>query len=96
MNRAKTDRLIGIIIGLSGPFIILFGVQVYQFPDLNFVTFLKAGVDTGTIAPFVKIAALFNLAPFFIFINSKRPLIAQGILLATILWGLVIVYFTLR
>jgi hypothetical protein len=90
------DRLIGIAIGLFGPFVILFGIQLFKFPYMNFGLFLQSGWISGSIAPFLQLAALFNLAPFFLFINSKRPAIAQGILLSTILWGLVIVYFTLR
>lgn len=92
----KKDRIIGIVLGLLGPFVILFGIQLFKFPSMNFGLFLQSGWLSGSIAPFLQLATLFNLAPFFLFINSKRPVIAQGILLSTILWGLLIVYFTLR
>lgn len=85
----------GFLVGLIGPLIILFGINVYQFPDIGFITFLKTGFVTATLAPWLKLAALFNLAPFFLFINTNRLKTAQGIIFSTFIYGFVIVYFTL-
>lgn len=95
MRRKYDTRLIGFLIGVLGPLTILFGIQVFKFPHMSFLTFLKTGFLTGTISPWLKLAALFNLAPFFLFINVNRLRTCQGIVFATILCGLFIVYFTL-
>ncbi len=95
IKRKFDNRLLGLLIGLLGPLIILFGINIYEFSNLSFWLFLKTGFSTGTIAPWIKIAALFNLAPFFLFVNSNRLRTGQGIVFATILLGVIIVYFTL-
>jgi hypothetical protein len=83
------------LVGILGPLVILYGVNVYNFEHLNYLLFLKTGFLTGSLNPFLKIAALFNLAPFFLFLNMNRIRTAQGIVFSTILVGLFIVYFTL-
>ncbi|MDC0104604.1 MAG: hypothetical protein ACJAR8_001352 [Bacteroidia bacterium] len=95
MNRSYNSILIGLLIGILGPLTILFGVQVFEFPHMSFWTFIRVGFATGTLSPWLKLATLFNLAPFFIFVNSNRLQTGRGIVFATILSGLVIVYFTL-
>jgi len=92
----KYDNIaVGTVVGLLSPLIILYGVNVFNFDHLSYLLFLETGFSTGSINPFLKIAALFNLAPFFLFINMNRIRTAQGIVFATILVGLIIVYFTL-
>jgi|TARA_B110000967_G_scaffold33418_1_gene32066 hypothetical protein len=92
----KWDTIVtGLLVGIISPLIILYGVNVFNFDHLSYALFLETGFTTGSLNPFLKIAALFNLAPFFLFINMNRIRTAQGIVFATILVGLVIVYFTL-
>jgi len=95
MKMKYNNRLLGFLVGFICPLIILFGINVYQFPDISFITFMKTGFATASLAPWLKLAALFNLAPFFLFINTNRLKTAQGIIFATFLYGFVIVYFTL-
>jgi hypothetical protein len=89
------SRLLGGMIGILAPLVILYGVNVFNFSNLSFAVFLKTGFQTALLAPYLKIGALFNLAPFFIFINMNRLKTCQGIVFATIMIGLLIVYFTL-
>lgn len=91
----KDTKIIGFLIGVLAPLIILFGFNVYHFEHMSFWTFLRTGFTTGTLSPWLKLATLFNLAPFFYFINTNRMRTAQGIVIATILSGAFVVYFTL-
>ncbi len=95
MKKSFNSIPIGLIIGILGPLIILFGFKVYSFEHMSFWVFLKTGFTTGTISPWLKMATIFNLAPFFYFINDNRMRTAQGIVFSTIICGLFIVYFTL-
>jgi hypothetical protein len=95
--KLKFDSLlVGFLIGLACPLLILYGVKVFDSPQTSFLSFLDTGFEFGTLSPILKLAALFNLAPFFYFINENRMKICQGIVFATILCGLFIIYFTLR
>ncbi|MDA8930524.1 hypothetical protein N9J07_03975 [Bacteroidia bacterium] len=96
MRKQKWDTIpVGLIIGTICPLIILFGMQVYHFPKMSFSLFLRTGFETGSLNPYLKLATMFNLAPFFMLININRYRTCQGIVFATILSGLFIVYFTL-
>ncbi|MDB4107605.1 hypothetical protein N9595_03990 [Bacteroidia bacterium] len=95
MQKNKDYRLVGFLIGILAPLTILFGVQIYHFSHMSFLLFLKTGFVTGTLSPWLKIATLFNLAPFFLFINTNKLRTAQGVIFATIICGMFIVYFTL-
>lgn len=87
--------ILGMIIGIILPFIILWIVQLYHFSHLSYSLFLKTGFLTGTLSPWLKIATLFNLIPFFGFVNKNKLKSGRGVVLATLIYGLVIVYFTL-
>lgn len=96
MSKFKWDTIVtGFLIGVVSPIIILYGVNIFSFPNLSFGLFMQTGFETGSLNPFIKIAALFNLVPFFLFINMNRYRTCQGIVFATIFVGLFIVYFTL-
>jgi len=95
MKDIVNTRILGFIIGLVTPLVILYGVNIYNFPNLTFSTFLKTGFQTALLSPYLKIGALFNLAPFFLFININKLKTCQGIVFATIFIGCFIVYFTL-
>lgn len=93
MNKNLT--ILGIIIGIIIPIVILWLVKLYHFSHLSYLLFLKTGFLTGTLSPWLKIATLFNLIPFFGFVNKNRLKSGRGVVFATLLYGLVIVYFTL-
>ena len=96
MNSRYDKRWIGFIIGVLCPILILYGVKSFDSPHTPFLSFLKTGFEFGSLSPILKLAALFNLAPFFYFINDNKMRVCQGIVFATILCGLFIIYFTLR
>jgi len=95
MSRKFDYRLLGIAVGFITTLIILYGVNVFNFKHLSYGLFLKTGFYTGTINPFLQIASLFNLAPFFLFINQNKLKTAQGVVLATIVNGIIIAYFVM-
>ena len=95
MKEIVNTRILGFIIGIVTPLVILYGVNIYNFPNLTFSTFLNTGFQTALLSPYLKIGALFNLAPFFLFINMDKLKTSQGIVFATIYIGCFIVYFTL-
>ena len=95
--KLKLDtQIVGFIVGLAVCLLILLGMQISQFPELSFWLFLKTGFATGMLANWLKITAMFNLAPFFLFIKLNRIRTSQGVVFSTILIGLIIVYFLFK
>jgi hypothetical protein len=96
MKNLKWDTIAtGFLIGIICPIAVLYGMNVFNFPELSFSLFIRTGFETGSLSPYIKMAALFNLAPFFLLINTNRYRTCQGIVFATIFVGLFVVYFTL-
>ncbi len=95
MRSKYNHRGLGFAIGFIAPLIILLGFNVYKFPDLSFYWFIKSGAARGTISPFLQLATLFNLAPFYLFVNKNMLRACQGIIFATIIYGSIIIYFVL-
>lgn len=93
--RKFNKRYTGIITGLIAPMIILYGINIYNFPNFGFLEFLQNGWEFRTLTNWLKIAVLFNLVFFLFFMNLNLLKAAQGIVFATITYGLVIVYLTL-
>ncbi|MCB9252783.1 MAG: hypothetical protein H6605_09975 [Flavobacteriales bacterium] len=78
----KYDKLwLGLAIGLVTPLIFL---TVMYFQESSFVSML--------FTSFLRIGLIFNLAIFLLVFNTGFDKLPKGILLATILYGLVIVY----
>ncbi|MFY0643593.1 MAG: hypothetical protein JXR19_03935 [Bacteroidia bacterium] len=87
-------RLIGLSLGIVGPILILYGVNVYQFPHMSFFEFIGNGYNIKMLSTWLKPAVLFNLAIFMLFINLYKNRSAQGVVFATIIYGLLIAYLT--
>ena len=86
------NRWVGLVFGLFFPVLILYGVNINNFPDLSFSEFLKQNIEFRTIGTWLRPAVLFNLAPFMLFMNTQRMKIAQGVVFATIFFAMIIVY----
>ena len=85
---------LGLVIGLLTPLIILLGMNVFKFAELGFGEFLVNAFEQRILATWLKIAVLINLAPFFLALNTNRYKLARAILMATILYGLFIIYLS--
>jgi tetrahydromethanopterin S-methyltransferase subunit F len=86
------NRWVGLAIGMFFPCLIIYGVNIYNFPDLTFSEFLTQNIKFRTLGTWLKPAVIFNLAPFMLFINTYRMKIAQGVVFATIFYAVIIVY----
>jgi len=98
LNKATWDKLpIGLIVGLIGPFIgfIIYGIYYgmrYDIPFNNFVfnVFLS---NRSIVAPIISLSLLFNIIPFYFFINKSFYKAGRGVLLSFFVYAIVIVYF---
>ena len=87
-------RIIGLSLGMLGPVLILYGVNVFKFPYLSFIEFIANTYEIKMLATWLKPAVLFNLAIFMLFINLHKNKSAQGVVFATIIYGVLIAYLT--
>lgn len=83
---------LGMLLGLVSPFIVLFGINVYSFPEMSFGLFLKTAWEVKTLDQWLVMSLLFNLAVFFLFVNINRLYSARGVVISTFLFVPVIIY----
>jgi hypothetical protein len=92
MKKKLDNWLIGIALGFLGPILVLFLINLYQFPSLEFGVFLKTALYHGQLSSWLKIAVLFNLASFFLTLNNNLIKSARGVIAATFIYAGLIVY----
>ncbi|MEM9647935.1 MAG: hypothetical protein AAF969_05600 [Bacteroidota bacterium] len=90
MNRKEV--LIGFAVGIIAN---TFGTLGYIliFSDLGIVETFEAAVSQGHIGSLLALGAILNLVAFFGFLRLKRDYRARGVMIATLLTALVILYY---
>ena len=88
---------VGLVIGLIGPIIgfLLYAVY-YSVSDGVPISYFIDKVFFGNrtlVAPILSLSLLFNIIPFYFFINKQFYIAGRGILLSFFLYAIVIVYF---
>ena len=98
LKKSTWDKLpIGLIVGLIGP---LFGFLIYGIyysfsHDITFSHFVNR-IFLGNrvlVAPIISLSLLFNILPFYFFINRQFYRAGRGILLSFFLYAIVIIYY---
>lgn len=91
MNNKK-ELLIGFLVGIIANII---GTLLYVllFSDLSISETWEAAVKQGHVGSLLALGALLNLAAFFGFLRLKRDQRAKGVLIATIVTALLILYY---
>ena len=93
MNRKKeiiTGFLVGIIANTVGTLL-----YILLFSDLGIVETYNAAVEQGHIGSLLALGAILNLVAFFGFLRLKRDYRARGVMIATLLTALIILYYKL-
>lgn len=94
MNKIQKETLIGFTVGIIAN---TFGTLLYilLFSDLGIVETYNAAVEQEHIGSLLALGAILNLIAFFGFLRIKRDYRARGVMIATILTALVILYYKL-
>lgn len=91
----KVQIILGFILGLLAPMLIFILIYGARFGNTPFNEFIDMVVTNGALAPMLALSVLANLVLFFVFTTIDLLLPARGIILATVLYGLVIIYIKL-
>ena len=81
----------GLIIGLIAPLLVMLGFWKFQFGHTGLIGFYEVMVQSGNLPGLISIGLLGNLGAFFVFYRQKLDISARGVIMATFLYGLVIV-----
>jgi hypothetical protein len=88
----KKEIAIGFIVGIIANTL---GTLLYivLFSDLGISDTLGAAVEQGHIGSLLALGAILNLFAFFGFLRLKRDQRAKGVMLATLITALIILYY---
>ncbi|RNC92647.1 MAG: hypothetical protein ED555_06105 [Allomuricauda sp.] len=88
----KKEILIGFVVGIIANTV---GTLLYilLFSDRGIVETYKAAVAQEHVGSLLALGAILNLVAFFGFLRIKRDYRARGVMIATILTALVILYY---
>ncbi len=91
MNHKK-EILIGFAVGIIAN---VTGTLLYilLFSDFGIMETFKAAIEQGHIGSLLALGAILNLIAFFGFLKIRRDQRAKGVLIATLLTALVILYY---
>ncbi|MCX2679963.1 hypothetical protein OOZ15_08450 [Galbibacter sp. EGI 63066] len=90
----KKDIAIGFAVGVIAN---ILGTLLYIliFSDLSIIESLKVAKEHGHLGSIIALGALLNLGAFFGFLKIRRDERAKGVLIATLLTALVILFIKL-
>jgi hypothetical protein len=90
----KNKFLPGLLLGILFPLIGFCLIYIFWFYDnIGFIPFIKMiMIRKDTLSGVLSLSLILNLPVFFLNIWSKREEVARGIIFATMLFGVVIIY----
>jgi hypothetical protein len=80
--------LVGIIANTAGTLL-----YILLFSDRGIQESFQAAIQQGHVGSLLALGAILNLVAFFLFLRLRRDNRAKGVLIATILTALVILYY---
>ena len=89
--RLKDSMLVGIPAGLIGPFLGMLVFYFYHFSHASFTEFFALASAKNLLSPLLSLCAVINLGVFYGFIYFNYLYSARGVILSTLVYGLVIV-----
>lgn len=96
MNTRKKHKYREMGIGFAvGVIANALGVLLYilLFSDMGIVETYQAAVEQGHVGSLLALGAVLNLVAFFGFLKIRRDERARGVLMATVITALVILYY---
>ena len=88
----KDSKLTGLFSGLIAPFIGFYFYYLLSFRYMSFRAYVDRIMEFGLLSGVISLSIIANLVLFFWFLRIKADNSAYGVIGATFLYGLVIVY----
>lgn len=87
----KKELFIGFLIGIAANFIGTY-LYIFFFLDYTFENAIRIALETDSLGNLIALGAILNLFAFFILLKKAQLYRARGVVLATVLGALVILY----
>ncbi len=89
--KIKDSVWLGIIFGLIAPSIGIVIFYLINFKEESLLEFVSVTIEGKILSPLLSLCAVINLGIFYLFLHFDKLYIARGVILATMIYGIVIV-----
>lgn len=89
--KLKDNIMVGISAGTLAPVIGVLSFYLANFRHSALALFAKMAVEQNLLSPLLSLCAVINLGVFFLFVRLNHLHAARGVILATFLYGIVII-----
>lgn len=95
MTKLQKEVAIGLVVGLIANTLgtLLYTFILSKFSGMGVVETYKAAMENDHVGSLLAFGALLNLIAFFGFLRLKRDHRSRGVMIATVITALVILYF---
>ena len=94
MKKFELDKVwVGLVTGFVAPFLTFVGYYLYNFHHLSLLDFFTTLHKLYMESSLISLSLLSNLVVFYLFLQKEFYLGARGLIGATLLLGIVEVYF---
>ena len=87
MSKNLKDFISGLAVGIIAPPITFYFFCLFAFPETSVVDQLMTYIRRHVLTHVISLAAIINLALFFIFLQMNKDFISRGILGATFIYA---------
>ncbi|GGD89782.1 hypothetical protein [Planktosalinus lacus] len=87
----KKEIIIGFLVGIAANLAGMY-LYIFFFLDYDFETSIQLARENDSIGNLIGLGAILNLIVFFLFIKKRQLYRARGVLLATIIAALFILF----
>jgi hypothetical protein len=91
LNKQAKGLITGLTLGLLGPVALLLLFFLWKGGDASLLEFIARQAHGRLLAPVLSLCALANLGSFWLLISRQQYDKVRGVILATLLLGIVIV-----
>lgn len=91
----KRQLFIGTLIGLLVPAFLMSLIYAIKFGESSVSSFIENAIEQGVAAPIVALSIIGNLGLFFLFLHFEKLWASRGVMIATFLYGLLMLYLKL-
>jgi hypothetical protein len=85
------NMLVGFLVGILAPSIVIYFFYLFNFSTSSLDVFLNLAVKQKLLSPLLALCCVANLGLFFSFLHFDKLFASRGIILATFLYGFIIV-----
>jgi hypothetical protein len=95
MNNWSNKIITGLITGIVSPPAGFYIFCLFVYPGESALELLQGYARRHVLTHVISLSVLFNLALFFIFLNTKREISARGVLGATFIYAFIVLILKL-